>query len=34
MVVELPKKQVKTEVVKPAEGSTQWWSNMGDDLKN
>lgn len=34
LVVELPKKQVKTEVVKPAEGSTQWWSNMGDDLKN
>ncbi len=34
LVVELPKKQVKTEVVAPAEGSTQWWSNMGDDLKN
>ncbi|MFI1647903.1 immune inhibitor A domain-containing protein [Streptomyces avidinii] len=34
LVVELPKKKVKTEVVKPAEGATQWWSNMGDDLKN
>ncbi|WP_424215544.1 immune inhibitor A domain-containing protein [Streptomyces sp. BI20] len=34
LVVELPKKPVTTEVVKPAEGATQWWSNMGDDLKN
>ncbi|MFD3543509.1 immune inhibitor A domain-containing protein [Streptomyces sp. NPDC058662] len=34
LVVELPKKQVKTDVVAPAEGSSQWWSNMGDDLKN
>ncbi|MFG3494403.1 immune inhibitor A domain-containing protein [Streptomyces sp. NPDC047928] len=34
LVVELPKKKVTTEVVKPAEGSKQWWSNMGDDLKN
>jgi immune inhibitor A len=34
LVVELPKKQVKTDIVAPAEGSTQWWSNMGDDLKN
>ncbi|MFJ3721026.1 immune inhibitor A domain-containing protein [Streptomyces sp. NPDC090045] len=34
LVVELPKKQVKTEVVAPAEGSAQWWSGMGDDLKN
>ncbi|MFF3322040.1 immune inhibitor A domain-containing protein [Streptomyces sp. NPDC002889] len=34
LVVELPKKAVTTTVVKPAEGSKQWWSNMGDDLKN
>lgn len=34
LVVELPKKKVTTEVVAPAEGSAQWWSNMGDDLKN
>ncbi|MFE3324570.1 immune inhibitor A domain-containing protein [Streptomyces sp. NPDC059176] len=34
LVVELPKKTVTTTVVKPAEGSKQWWSDMGDDLKN
>ncbi|MEW2631989.1 immune inhibitor A domain-containing protein [Streptomyces sp. NPDC048389] len=34
LVVELPKKAVTTTVVKPAEGSRQWWSDMGDDLKN
>lgn len=34
LVVELPKKPVTTTVVKPAEGSKQWWSDMGDDLKN
>ncbi|MEE1752290.1 immune inhibitor A domain-containing protein [Streptomyces sp. SP18CS02] len=34
LVVELPKKKVTTPVVKPAQGSKQWWSNMGDDLKN
>ncbi|MET9519328.1 immune inhibitor A domain-containing protein [Streptomyces sp. NPDC002994] len=34
LVVELPKKAVTTSVVKPAEGSKQWWSGMGDDLKN
>ncbi|MFE9397498.1 immune inhibitor A domain-containing protein [Streptomyces flavidovirens] len=34
LVVELPKKAVTTTVVKPAEGSKQWWSDMGDDLKN
>lgn len=34
LVVELPKKKVQTDVVAPAEGSSQWWSNMGDDLKN
>ncbi|MFJ6939460.1 immune inhibitor A domain-containing protein [Streptomyces sp. NPDC101132] len=32
--VTLPKKKVTTTVVKPAAGSKQWWSNMGDDLKN
>ncbi len=34
LVVELPKKRVTTPIVKPAQGSMQWWSNMGDDLKN
>ncbi|WP_434600397.1 immune inhibitor A domain-containing protein [Streptomyces sp. A5-4] len=34
LVVELPKKAVTTTVVKPSEGSKQWWSGMGDDLKN
>ncbi|MEV0124085.1 immune inhibitor A domain-containing protein [Streptomyces sp. NPDC050703] len=34
LVVDLPKKSVKTTVVKPAEGSKQWWSDQGDDLKN
>ncbi|WP_406268498.1 immune inhibitor A [Streptomyces sp. NBC_00191] len=34
LVVELPKKAVTTTVVKPAEGSKQWWSDMGDNLKN
>ncbi|MEV8407903.1 immune inhibitor A domain-containing protein [Streptomyces niveus] len=34
LVVELPKKAVTTTVEKPAEGSKQWWSDMGDDLKN
>ncbi|MCX4778663.1 immune inhibitor A domain-containing protein [Streptomyces sp. NBC_01264] len=34
LVVELPKKKVTTEIVAPAEGASQWWSNMGDDLKN
>ncbi|MFF6777822.1 immune inhibitor A domain-containing protein [Streptomyces sp. NPDC012637] len=34
LLVELPKKAVTTDVVAPAEGATQWWSNMGDDLKN
>ncbi|GAA3371995.1 immune inhibitor A [Streptomyces sannanensis] len=34
LVVELPDKKVTTTVVKPAEGATQWWSDMGDDLKN
>ncbi|MFE2556869.1 immune inhibitor A [Streptomyces sp. NBC_00090] len=34
LLVELPKKAVTTDVVAPAEGATQWWSDMGDDLKN
>ncbi|MFF1416799.1 immune inhibitor A domain-containing protein [Streptomyces sp. NPDC058280] len=34
LIVELPKKSETTSVVKPAEGSKQWWSDMGDDLKN
>ncbi|MFP1626886.1 immune inhibitor A domain-containing protein [Streptomyces sp. 5K101] len=34
LLVELPKKPVTTTIVKPAEGSKQWWSDMGDDLKN
>ncbi|MFJ4688372.1 immune inhibitor A domain-containing protein [Streptomyces sp. NPDC088789] len=34
LVVELPEKAVKTEVVTPAEGATQWWSGSGDNLRN
>ncbi|MEU1703850.1 immune inhibitor A domain-containing protein [Streptomyces sp. NPDC005706] len=34
LVVTLPNKAVKTEIVTPAEGATQWWSGSGDDLKN
>ena len=34
LVVELPEKAVTTTVVKPAEGTKQWWSGSGDDLKN
>lgn len=34
LVVELPKKAVTTTITKPAEGSKQWWSGSGDDLKN
>ncbi|CAL9431609.1 immune inhibitor A domain-containing protein [Streptomyces sp. enrichment culture] len=34
LIVELPKKKVTTPIVKPVQGATQWWSNMGDDLKN
>ncbi|MEU7023442.1 immune inhibitor A domain-containing protein [Streptomyces sp. NPDC046203] len=34
LVVELPKEHVTTDVVAPAEGANQWWSDMGDDLKN
>ncbi|MEU3185899.1 immune inhibitor A domain-containing protein [Streptomyces sp. NPDC006923] len=34
LIVDLPAKTSTTTVVKPAEGSKQWWSDMGDDLKN
>ncbi|MGW4547725.1 immune inhibitor A domain-containing protein [Streptomyces violaceorubidus] len=34
LVVELPKEEVTTEIVAPAEGKTQWWSGSGNDLKN
>ncbi|QEU94102.1 immune inhibitor A domain-containing protein [Streptomyces kanamyceticus] len=34
LVVDLPKKPVTTTVTKPTEGSKQWWSDQGDDLKN
>ncbi|MBP2403099.1 Immune inhibitor A precursor [Streptomyces netropsis] len=34
LVVDLPAKKVKTDVVKPVEGANQWWSGAGDDLKN
>jgi immune inhibitor A len=34
LVVNLPPKEQTTTVVKPAEGSKQWWSGMGDNLKN
>ncbi|MDD9382382.1 immune inhibitor A [Streptomyces sp. ZAF1911] len=34
LLVDLPKKKVTTDIVAPAEGASQWWSNMGDDLKN
>ncbi|MER6676866.1 immune inhibitor A domain-containing protein [Streptomyces sp. NPDC000983] len=34
LVVELPQKAVTTEIVAPAEGTKQWWSGSGDNLKN
>nr|WP_030198786.1 immune inhibitor A domain-containing protein [Streptomyces californicus] len=34
LLVELPKKSVTTEVVAPAQGTTQWWSGSGDKLNN
>ncbi|MDF3144798.1 MULTISPECIES: immune inhibitor A domain-containing protein [unclassified Streptomyces] len=34
LVVELPKKKVTTEIVKPAQGANQWWSGSGDNLAN
>ncbi|MFJ8827245.1 immune inhibitor A domain-containing protein [Streptomyces sp. NPDC102467] len=34
LVVELPKKNVTTDIVQPTEGAKQWWSDYGDDLSN
>nr|WP_196789752.1 immune inhibitor A domain-containing protein [Streptomyces caniscabiei] len=34
LVVELPKKEVTTEIVAPAQGSTQWWSGSGNNFSN
>ncbi|MCZ1000570.1 immune inhibitor A [Streptomyces mirabilis] len=34
LVVSLPDKAITTEIVAPAQGSTQWWSGSGNDLKN
>ncbi|MFJ5719753.1 immune inhibitor A domain-containing protein [Streptomyces sp. NPDC093149] len=34
LLVTLPDKPVTTAVTKPAEGSKQWWSDMGDNLNN
>ncbi|MEU9466512.1 immune inhibitor A domain-containing protein [Streptomyces avermitilis] len=34
LVVSLPDRAVKTEVVTPAHGATQWWSGSGNNLKN
>ncbi|MFJ4004094.1 immune inhibitor A domain-containing protein [Streptomyces sp. NPDC090023] len=34
LLVSLPDKAVKTEIVTPAQGATQWWSGSGDNLKN
>jgi immune inhibitor A len=34
LVVQLPKKTVSTSVVTPAQGTTQWWSGSGNDLRN
>ncbi|WP_335940928.1 immune inhibitor A domain-containing protein [Streptomyces sp. PTD5-9] len=34
LLVKLPDKPVSTAVTKPAEGSKQWWSDMGDNLNN
>ncbi len=34
LVVTLPDKSVTTSITTPAEGATQWWSGMGDNLAN
>lgn len=34
LVVQLPEKEVTTDVVAPAQGATQWWSGSGNDLSN
>ncbi|MFE7131175.1 immune inhibitor A domain-containing protein [Streptomyces sp. NPDC057638] len=34
LVVELPKKPGTTPLVKPAQGTKQWWTDQGDNLRN
>nr|WP_145485276.1 MULTISPECIES: immune inhibitor A domain-containing protein [Streptomyces] len=34
LVVSLPDKAVTTDITRPAQGATQWWSGSGNDLKN
>ncbi|MFJ9742193.1 immune inhibitor A domain-containing protein [Streptomyces sp. NPDC101166] len=34
LIVELPNKTVTTPVVAPAQGTRQWWSGSGNDLRN
>ncbi|WSQ09556.1 immune inhibitor A [Streptomyces sp. NBC_01231] len=34
LVVQLPDKTVTTEIAAPAQGSRQWWSGSGNDLRN
>jgi immune inhibitor A len=34
LVVELPKKRVKVDVVKPVEGTREWWSGSANSLSN
>ncbi|MDH6226725.1 immune inhibitor A domain-containing protein [Streptomyces sp. MJP52] len=34
LIVELPEKEVSTEIFPPAQGEKQWWSGSGDDLRN
>ncbi len=34
LLVELPYKSSTTKIVQPAAGGKQWWSGMGNDLKN
>ncbi|MFD4559409.1 immune inhibitor A domain-containing protein [Streptomyces sp. NPDC058469] len=34
LVVQLPQKEVTTDVIAPAQGATQWWSGSGNNLSN
>ncbi|MEU0071399.1 immune inhibitor A domain-containing protein [Streptomyces sp. NPDC006332] len=34
LVVQLPDKTVTTKIVTPAQGTRQWWSGSGNDLRN
>ena len=34
LIVDLPQKAVTTSIVTPPQGASQWWSGMGDNLKN